>query len=98
MTAYVDTNVLVRYLVRDVEDLAQAAARIIERDEPLLITPVVLAETAHVLLNNYHLPRATVVDALLDVSEDPKISVPGIGKGLLFEALQLCRPSGGVSV
>ncbi|MBI3743577.1 MAG: PIN domain-containing protein [Chloroflexi bacterium] len=98
MTAYLDTSVLVRYFMRDVEDLARIALRIVEQDQPLLVTPVVLAETAHVLLRNYGLPRAIVVESLRELVENPNISVPGIDKGWLHEALALCQPSGRVSI
>ncbi len=64
----IDTNILVRYLIRD--DLAQlrAASRFIEGDcseqEPGFVNQIVLAELVWVLERGYRLDRSAVVAAL----------------------------------
>ena len=57
----VDTNVLVRYLVRDDEQQYAAAAEVLEsftEDDPGFITQVVLAELSWVLARAYRYPAA----------------------------------------
>ncbi len=63
-----DTNVLVRFLVRDDEDQTGRARRLLERvvDEEgaCWITDVVLCDVVWVLTSCYRLSRAEVADAL----------------------------------
>lgn len=64
----VDTNVLVRLLVSDDAAQQRRVAKLLEssaaRGEPLLVTPIVLAELAWVLAVSYGYPRARIADAL----------------------------------
>ncbi len=59
-----DTNVLVRYIVRDDEKQSKAATRLIESkctpDDPGLVNSIVLCELAWVLTRGYRYPRETV--------------------------------------
>ena len=59
-----DTNVLVRYLVRDDAAQAARAERELERDERFLIDGIVLCELVWVLESAYGRPRAVIVAAL----------------------------------
>ncbi len=63
----VDTNVLVRYLVRDDQRQFEAARGRIDREagaaEPVLISLVVLAETEWVLRSRYDLDKAEIAAA-----------------------------------
>ena len=66
MTA-VDTNVLVRYLVRDILELAEAARDLLESltvERPGFICREVAIETVWVLERSYRLPRAQVADLI----------------------------------
>ena len=72
----IDTNVLVRYLVRDDERQFDAARRLIDRqegaNEPVLISLVVLAETEWVLRSRCGLNKAGIAaafSALLDTAD-----------------------------
>ena len=49
MTALLDTSIVVRYLTNDPPAMAMVGAEVIEGEENLRITDVVLAETAYVL-------------------------------------------------
>ncbi len=49
MSGFLDTSILVRYLTGDPNDLAERAAQIIDAEDDLQLTDVVLAETAYVL-------------------------------------------------
>lgn len=63
-----DTNVLVRYLVRDDPDQSAVATRLIdeavERDTTFLISAIVICETVWVLEAGYEYSRAVVADAM----------------------------------
>ncbi len=63
-----DTNVLVRYIVRDDERQTKAATRLIElrctSDDPGLVSSIVLCELAWVLARGYRYPRGTVGQVL----------------------------------
>lgn len=98
MSAFLDTSVLVRYLTDDVPDLAAQAERIIEHASELHVTPVVLAETAHVLRRLYHVPREAIVDHLLALVQQDNIVVAGLDKGYVIAGLYQCRPSGRISI
>jgi predicted nucleic-acid-binding protein len=72
----VDTNVLVRYLIRDDQSQYGKARRLIEREvskgEPVLVSMLVLLETEWVLRTRYELAKAeivTAVSALLDTAD-----------------------------
>jgi len=72
----VDTNVLVRYLVRDDEEQFEAARRLIDRafdaSEPVMISLAVMAETEWLLRSRYDLPKADIAaafSALLDAGD-----------------------------
>ena len=71
-----DTNVLVRYLVRDDQTQFEKARSLIDREvntgEPVLVSLVVLLETESVLRSRYELKKSEIVAAfssLLDVAE-----------------------------
>lgn len=98
MSGFLDTSVIVRYLTGDDEELAARAERIIDGDQEIWITDVVLAEASYVLSSVYHLPREMIVNQLLDLVRKRNIMVHGIEKGLVLQALLMCQPSGRVSV
>jgi predicted nucleic-acid-binding protein len=71
-----DTNVLVRYLVRDDQAQFEKARRLIKREsdkgEPVLVSLLVLMETDWVLRSRYELSKAEILSAfstLLDVAD-----------------------------
>ena len=97
MTAFLDTSVIVRYLTGDPPDLADRAAGMVDRVDDLLVTGVVLAETAYVLRSVYQVPREIVVDSLVTFLQKRNISTLAMDKGLALQGLLLCRSSGRVS-
>jgi predicted nucleic acid-binding protein len=65
LSAFVDTNVLVRHLTADPPDLAARATAYLAADTTeLLLTDVVAAETAYVLESFYGAPRSDIAQAL----------------------------------
>ena len=97
MTRFLDTSVLIRYLTGDIPQLAGRATVIIDREDDLWLTDVVLAETAHVLTSVYQVTRDVVVDQLIALIQRQNISVYALQKALIIQALLMCRPSGRVS-
>ncbi len=63
MTAFVDTNILVRHLTGDPPDMAARATAYLEAEEALLLTDLIAAETAYVLESFYEAPRDQVAHA-----------------------------------
>ena len=64
MTAFVDTNILVRHLTGDPPEQAAKATRYLEQAEDLLLPDLILAEVAYVLESFYETPRAQVAETL----------------------------------
>lgn len=97
MGGLLDTSMVVRYLTGQPPDLAMLAAQIIDSEEHLLITDVVVAETAHVLTSVYGVPREAVIDTLVLLLQKRNIFPFALRKETLLQALLLCRPSGRIS-
>ena len=73
-----DTNVLVRYLVRDNPEQAEAARELIEglsADDPGFICREVVLEVAWVLERTYRFTRIQVADALMDMTASDSLVV-----------------------
>lgn len=75
----IDTNVLVRYLVRDDPDQTARAKRFLEtelsRERPGYLTLVALAELFWVLRRVYRLPHTDTVDIIERVLAAPQLLV-----------------------
>ena len=97
MNGFLDTSMIVRYLTGDPPDLAEQAAGIIDGQAELLVTDVVLIETAYVLISVYKIARSVVVDHLVALLQKENISPFTLNKGVVLQALLLCRASGSVS-
>ncbi len=75
MTAFVDTNVLVRHLTGDPPAQAVRATRYLQRADELLLPDLILAEVAYVLESFYQTPRAQVAETLRAVLAFPAVRV-----------------------
>jgi predicted nucleic acid-binding protein len=64
LTAFVDTNVLVRHLTGDPADLAARATAFLGSERELLLTDLVAAETVYVLESFYDAPRDEIASAV----------------------------------
>lgn len=87
MTAFVDTNVLVRHLTGDPPAQARRATRFLERADELLLADLILAEVAYVLESFYELGRARVANTLRAILAFPAIRV--IDAELLQRAVEV---------
>jgi predicted nucleic acid-binding protein len=64
LTAFIDTNVLVRHLTGDPPDFAERATAYLRTERELLLTDLVAAETVYVLESFYETPRDQVGEAV----------------------------------
>jgi len=94
---FLDTNVIVRYLIGVPEDLARRSREIIDQLDNLQIGGVALAEAAFVLTRVYNAPRDNVADSLMGILGKASVSTFGLDKEFALQALLMCRQSGRVS-
>lgn len=87
----VDTNVLVRFLVRDDEAQFEKARRLIRREvaagRGVLVNQLVLLETEWVLRSRYRLPKHLIIEAisgLLEASDVRFEDEPAIEEALFI--------------
>jgi predicted nucleic acid-binding protein len=73
LTAFVDTNVLVRHLTNDPPEMGERATRYLRDATQLILSDVVLAEVAYVLESYYERPRPEVAAALRAIVDFPAI-------------------------
>jgi len=74
-----DTNVLVRFLVRDDEEQFERAQRLIQREAragtPVLVSHLALLETEWVLRSRYKLTKTEILDAFSDLMSAVDLNV-----------------------
>jgi predicted nucleic acid-binding protein len=87
LTAFIDTNVLIRHLTGDPPDMAQRATAILAGPGPLLLADLVLAECVYVLESFYEVERARVAELLRSALALP--SVVALDDALLLSALEV---------
>jgi len=64
VSAFVDTNILVRHLTGDPPDMAAHATVYLGSASELLLTDLVVAETVYVLESFYKTPRRQIAEAM----------------------------------
>jgi predicted nucleic acid-binding protein len=82
-----DTSVLVRYLVGTPVAQAQRATNLIDGDDEIGVSPVALAECAHVLRSQYGVAKADIVESLIGLIQRENIRVLGGRTDLVVEML-----------
>jgi predicted nucleic-acid-binding protein len=89
VTAWLDTNVLVRHLTGDPPAMARRATRFLTAAAPgeLRVADLVLAEVVYVLESVYALPRPAVADAARAVVTFPAVAVED--PALLLRAIEV---------
>lgn len=87
-----DTSVLVRYLVGSPAAEARLAALVIDADDREIgVSPVALAECAHVLRTQYEVPQRDIIDSLIELVQRANIRVLGLRADALVEMLVRAR-------
>lgn len=87
MSAFVDTNVLIRHLTGDPVEMATRATSYLRTETELLVTDLVVAETVYVLESFYETPREQVAMALRSLIA--LASVETVDSALLLRALEV---------
>jgi predicted nucleic acid-binding protein len=87
VTAFVDTNVLVRHLTGDPPEQAARATRLLSRAGQLLLPDLVLAEVVYVLESVYRVPRPRVAELARAIVAFPAIEV--VDEPALLRALEV---------
>jgi predicted nucleic-acid-binding protein len=64
LTAFVDTNILVRHLTGDPPDMARRATAFLGVTSDLLLSDLIVAETVYVLESYYETPRDQVAELI----------------------------------
>jgi predicted nucleic acid-binding protein len=87
VTAFVDTNVLIRHLTGDPPDLAARATAYLAATDELLLPDLIVAETVYVPENFYEVPVYEVARVVRSVIAFPAIRT--IDTPLLLRALEV---------
>lgn len=87
----VDTSVLVRYLAGTPADEARRAAVLVDGDEEIGVSPVALAECAHVLRTQYGVEQADIIEGLIGLVQRENVRILGGRTYFVVEALVRAR-------
>ena len=87
LSAFLDTNVLVRYFTGDPPEQARRAAAYLAWADELLVPDLVVAELVYVLQSFYEVERARVAELLRAVLAFPAVVV--VDAALLLRALEV---------
>ena len=77
--------------------MALRARALVDGESDLRVTDTTLAEAAYVMETAYQVPRHRIVARLTGLVEKQNISVMGLDKRIVVQALEFCGPSGRVS-
>jgi predicted nucleic acid-binding protein len=87
VSAFVDTDVLIRHLTGDPVEMATRATSYLRTETELLVTDLVVAETIYVLESFYETPREQAAVALRSLIA--LASVETVDSALLLRALEV---------
>ena len=87
MTAFLDTNVLVRHLTNDPPEQAERATRYIQESDNLLLPDLIVAEVTYVLDSFYDFTRGEIASGLESTLSEESIVVTDIQ--LLLRSLEI---------
>jgi predicted nucleic acid-binding protein len=87
VSAFVDSNVLVRHLTGDPPDQAQRATAFLRDAEELILVDLVVAEIVYVLESVYEVGRERVAELVRAILGFPAVVVPD--RLLLLRALEI---------
>jgi predicted nucleic-acid-binding protein len=87
LTAFLDTNVLIRHLTGDPPEMAARASAALATDEELLLADLILAECVYVLESFYEVPRERVTELMRAAIAFPSIKT--VDTASLLRALEI---------
>lgn len=92
MTAFVDTNVIIRHLTGDPPDLAARATAFLSEADGLLLPDLIVAETVYVLESFYEVDRVGVADLIRAVIAFPAMRT--LDPALLLRSVEIYETHG----
>ena len=87
MSAFLDSNVLIRHLTGDPPDQARRATAFLEQADELLLPDLIVAEVVYVLESFYEVERRRVADLARAIVAFPAIVV--VDEAVLLRALEV---------
>ena len=87
MSAFLDTNVLIRHLTGDPPAQARRATAFLERADELLLADLIVAEVVYVLESFYEVERQRVAELMRAIVGFPAVVV--VDEPLLLRALEI---------
>ena len=87
MTAFVDTNILVRHLTGDPQAMAKRATAFLATQPELYLADLIVAETVYVLESFYKAPRDQVANAMRSLIAMRSITT--VDPALLLRAIEV---------
>jgi len=87
VSAFVDTNILVRHLTGDPPEQAARATKFLAAADELLLADLVMAEVIYVLESFYEVPRPKVAELVRAIIAFPAIVV--LDPAMLLRALEV---------
>lgn len=87
MSAFVDTNVLVRHLIGDPPKMAARATAYLQKESELLVVDLIVAETIYVLESFYEVARPEISEAMRALIVMESVSV--VDAPLLLRAIEI---------
>lgn len=87
VSAFIDTNVLVRHLTGDPPELAARATAYLRNEDEILLADLIVAETIYVLESFYDTPRSQIAEAIRALLS--LRSVISVDPGVLHRALEV---------
>jgi predicted nucleic acid-binding protein len=87
VSAFVDTNILIRHLTGDPPAQAARATRFLTAADELLLADLVVAEVVYVLESFYEVPRARVAELVRAIVAFPAVVV--LDPAMLLRALEV---------
>ncbi len=87
MSAFIDTNVLIRHLTGDPPEQAERASRHLGEADELLLVDLVVAEVVYVLESFYEVPRTRVAELVRSIIGFPAMAV--LDAPLLLRAVEV---------
>jgi predicted nucleic acid-binding protein len=87
VSAFVDTNILIRHLTGDPPEQARRATAYLRAEDDLYLTDLVVAETVYVLESFYEVPRRRVAESIRSLLALRSVTV--VDQGLLLRAVEV---------
>lgn len=87
MSAFVDTNVLVRHLIGDPPRMAARSTAYLQRESELLVADLIVAETIYVLESFYEVTRPEISEAMRALIVMESVNV--VDAPLLLRAVEI---------